>query len=53
MTPLRAKMIRELELHRKAPETIKAYVTAVSQLAQHFGRSPEQIAVEEVRDFLH
>ena len=53
MTPLRAKMIRELELHRKAPETIKAYVTAVSQLAQHFGRSPEQIAVEEDRDYLH
>ena len=53
MTPLRAKMIRELELHRKSPNTIEAYVTAVAQLAQHFGRSPEQIAVEEVRDFLH
>ncbi len=53
MTPLRAKMIRELELHRKSPETIEAYVTAVSQLAQYFGRSPEEIAVEEVRDFLH
>jgi len=46
-------MIRELELHRKSPETIEAYVTAVSQLAQYFGRSPEEIAVEEVRDFLH
>ena len=53
MTPLRAKMIRELELHRKSPRTVEAYVTAVAQLAQHFGRSPEQISVEEVRDFLH
>ena len=34
MTPLRNKMIRELELHRKAPGTIKAYVTAVAQLAR-------------------
>ena len=53
MTPLRAKMIRELELHRKSPTTIEAYVTAVAQLAQHFNRSPEAIGVEEVRDFLH
>jgi hypothetical protein len=26
MTPLRKKMIRELELQRKAPNTISAYV---------------------------
>jgi hypothetical protein len=52
MTPLRAKMIRELELHRKAPKTIEAYVTAVAPLAQHDGRSPEAIAIEEVRGFL-
>ena len=33
MTPLRNKMIRELELHRKSPRTIEAYVAAVAQLA--------------------
>ena len=53
MTPLRAQMIRELELHRKSPNTVEAYVAAVAQLAQHVGRSPENIAVEEVRDYLH
>jgi len=53
MTPLRAKMIRELELDRKSPATVDAYVTAVSQLAEYFGRSPDQLAVEEVRDFVH
>ena len=53
MSPLRSRMIRELELHRKSPKTVAAYVTAVAQLAQHFGRSPELIAVEEVRDYLH
>jgi len=46
-------MIRELEVHRKSPKTIEAYVSAVAQLAQHFRRSPEQITVEEIRDFLH
>jgi integrase/recombinase XerD len=53
MTPLRTKMIRELELYRKAPTTIEAYVCAVAQLAQHYHRSPELISVEQVRDFLH
>ena len=53
MTPLRQKMIHELELHRKAPRTVKAYVTAVAQLARHYGRSPDTISVEEVRSFLH
>jgi site-specific recombinase XerD len=46
-------MIRELELHRKAPKTIEAYLSAVTQLAQHHHRSPERISEEEVRDFLH
>ena len=53
MTPLRTKMIRELELHRKSPSTVRAYVMAVVQLAQYFGRSPDLIEIEEVRDFLH
>lgn len=53
MTPLRQKMIRELELHRKSPKTVAAYVTAVAQLAAHYGRSPESISLEEVRSFLH
>ena len=53
MTPLRQKMIRELELHRKSPRTIEAYVAAVAQLALHLGRSPDRITVEEIRDYLH
>jgi site-specific recombinase XerD len=46
-------MIRELELHRKAPKTVEAYVAAVAQLARFHGRSPERISREEIRDFLH
>jgi len=53
MTPLRQKMIHELQLHRKSPRTVEAYVTAVAQLARHYGRSPDTISIEEVRDFLH
>jgi len=46
-------MIRELELHRKAPNTIKPYVAAMVQLAEHYHRSPDAISIEEIRDFLH
>jgi len=53
MTPLRKRMIHELELHRKSPRTIEAYVTAVAQLARHYGRSPDRISLEQVRRFLH
>ena len=53
MTPLRAKMIRELKIQRKAPATIRAYVGAVEDLAKYYRRSPEGISLEEVRSFLH
>jgi site-specific recombinase XerD len=53
MTPLREKMIRELELYRKSPKTIEAYVTAVAQLARYYGRAPDSISIDQVRDFLH
>jgi integrase/recombinase XerD len=52
-SPLRQKMIRVLQLHRKADSTIDAYVTAVELLAKHYQRSPDQISIEQVRDFIH
>lgn len=52
MTPLRQRMIRELQLQRKAPKTTDAYVAAVVGLANHYHRSPDQISLEEVRDYL-
>jgi integrase/recombinase XerD len=53
MTPLRQRMIRELQLQRKSEDTIKAYVMAVRQLAEHYHRCPEQISRDELRDYLH
>lgn len=53
MTPLRNKMICELELRRKAPGTVTSYVKAVEELARYYGRSPDQISREEVRSYLH
>lgn len=52
MTPLRNRMIRELQLQRKAPGTVKNYVKAVEELAGYYRRSPDRISREEIRDYL-
>ncbi len=53
MTPLRKRMIRELELRRKAPTTVTSYVKAVEELARYYRRSPDRISTEEIRDYMH
>ncbi len=53
MTPLRKRMIRELELRRKAPTTVSSYVKAVEELARYYRRSPDRISTEEIRSYMH
>lgn len=52
MTPLRQKMIEEMELRGYAPRTIEVYVQVVAQLARYYRRSPDKLAEEEVRRYL-
>ncbi len=51
MTPLRARMIEDLEIRNRSPNTIKAYVRAAAQFAKHFSRSPELLGLEEIRTY--
>jgi integrase/recombinase XerD len=53
MTPLRAKMLHQLQLHRLASHTQKAYVRAVEDVARFYWRSPDQLTADEIRDDLH
>ena len=53
MTPLRAKMIRDMELQRLAPKTQKAYSAAVAGLAKFSGRSPAPLPPDQIRASLH
>jgi integrase/recombinase XerD len=53
MTPLRQRMIREMQLRQFSPRTVESYVDAVLGLANHFHRSPEQLVLEDVRSYLH
>ncbi len=52
MTALRQRLIEDIRLRNFSSHTVEAYVRAVAHLARHYGRSPEQISGEEVRQYL-
>ena len=51
MTPLRQRMIEDLQLRGLSERTQEMYVRAVRQLADHYHKSPEWITEEELRDY--
>ena len=54
MTPLRQRMIEDMQLRGLSERTQTAYALAVRQLAKHYGKAPDQITEEELRQyFLH
>ena len=54
MTPLRQRMLEDMQLRAFSPRTQEAYVRAVRQLATHFHKSPDLVTDEELRQyFLH
>ena len=51
MTPLRRRMLEELQRRNYASETIRGYILSVKQFAEYFGESPEKMGAEEIRRF--
>ncbi len=50
MSELRQRMIGDMQLRGYSERTVESYVAAVRALAKHFGRSPDRISEEEVRE---
>ncbi len=51
MTPLRQRMLEDMQLRGLSARTQECYVAAVRQLAEHYRRSPAQITEEELRQY--
>ncbi len=52
MTPLRQRMLEDMQMRNLSPRTQEAYIRAVAKFAKQFGKSPELLGPEDVRTFL-
>lgn len=51
MTPLRQRMIDDMQLRNLAASTQKHYIACVAGFAKFFGKSPEELDIEAVRQY--
>lgn len=51
MTPLRQRMLEDMQVRNFSPHTQTSYTQQVAQFARHFGRSPDALGPEEIRAY--
>ena len=51
MTPLRARMAEDMAIRNLSPNTQASYIGQVSMFARHFGKSPDLLGPEQIRDY--
>src|ERR1039457_1717563 len=51
VTPLRQRMLEDLQVRNYAPTTVAAYIRNVAEFAKHFGKSPELLGPEQIREY--
>jgi len=51
MTPLRQRMLEDLQVRNLSPLTQRAYLEQVSRFARHFAQSPERLGPEAIRAY--
>ena len=52
MTPLRQRMLEDMQVRNLSPRTQRAYVENVARFARHVGRSPAVLGPKETRAYL-
>ena len=51
ISPLRQRMLEDMNMRRFVPDTQREYIRAVKKLASFLGRSPDSATPEELRAF--
>ena len=51
MTSLRQRVLDELQRRNYSPATTRGYILAIKQFADYFGKSPERLGADEIRQF--
>jgi len=51
MTPLRQRMMEDMQIRNLSANTQASYLLQVSQFARHFAKSPAELSVEDVRTY--
>ena len=52
MTPLRQRMLEDMQLRNFAPATQKNYIHYVADYAKYFWTSPEHLDLEDMRQYM-
>ena len=52
MTPLREKMISDMQLYRLASTTQDSYLRSVAGLAKYYNKSPDKIDEDELKEYI-
>src|SRR6266446_6039839 len=51
MSPLRRRMLEDMQIRNYSPHTIDGYLRYVAQFATHFGTAPDRLGPEHIRTY--
>ena len=51
MTQLRRRMLDDMRIRNLSPHTMDCYIRCVAQFARYFGKSPDALEIEHVREY--